>query len=132
MATSYCPTLGTDPAVLFASGGYATFMNLAPRTFEEALRLTQTLGDFAVTPISFNATFNFEDQLTPFQRPLRPDVDMTGFRFNTPPAPGADGFLDLEAPLPAGTAGKQDLCVRFTGDTRPQMWVLDRITLQPR
>lgn len=89
MVTSYCPTLGTDPAVLFASGGYSTFMNLAPRTFEEALRLTQTLGDFAVTPISFNATFNFEDQLTPFQRPLRPDVDMTGFRFNTPPAPGA-------------------------------------------
>jgi hexosaminidase len=49
-----------------------------------------------------------------------------------PAAPGADGFLDLDAPLPAGTAGKQDLCVRFTGDTRPQMWVLDRITLQPR
>ena len=49
-----------------------------------------------------------------------------------PAAPGADGFLDLEAPLPAGTAGRQDLCVRFTGDTRPQMWVLDRITLQPR
>ena len=49
-----------------------------------------------------------------------------------PAAPNADGFLDLEAALPAGTTGKQDLCVRFTGDTRPQMWVLDRITLQPR
>jgi len=49
-----------------------------------------------------------------------------------PAAPDADGFLDLEATLPAGTTGKQDLCVRFTGDTRPQMWVLDRITLQPR
>ena len=49
-----------------------------------------------------------------------------------PASPGADGFLNLDAPLPAGTAGRQDLCVRFTGDTRPQMWVLDRITLQPR
>ena len=49
-----------------------------------------------------------------------------------PAAPNADGFLDLEAPLPAGTTGRQDLCVRFTGDTRPQMWVLDRITLQPQ
>ncbi|MEL1263246.1 family 20 glycosylhydrolase [Pseudoxanthomonas putridarboris] len=49
-----------------------------------------------------------------------------------PAAPDADGFLELDAPLPAGTSGKQDLCLRFTGDTRPQMWVLDRVTLRPR
>ncbi len=49
-----------------------------------------------------------------------------------PAAPGADGFLELDAPLPTGTGGRQDLCLRFTGDTRPQMWVLDRATLQPR
>ena len=28
--------------------------------------------------------------------------------------------------------GTQDLCVRFTGDTRPTMWVVDEVTLQPR
>lgn len=89
MTSTLCPTLGTDPAVLFASGGYSTFMNLAPRTFDEALRMSETLGNFAVTPISFNATFNFEDQLTPFRRPLRPDIDMDAFDFNAPAAPGA-------------------------------------------
>jgi hexosaminidase len=33
--------------------------------------------------------------------------------------------------LPAPTTGLRDLCIRFTGDTRPAMWVLDRITLLP-
>ena len=49
-----------------------------------------------------------------------------------PAAPGADGFITLEAALPRAVKGKQDLCVRFTGDTRPTMWVLDGLTLVPR
>jgi hexosaminidase len=48
-----------------------------------------------------------------------------------PAAPGGDGFVDLVLPLPAGTKA-DDLCVYFTGDTRPVMWVLDRIRLLPR
>jgi len=49
-----------------------------------------------------------------------------------PAAPGADGFIEVTAPLPADIAGRRDLCLRFTGDTRPRMWVLDRATLVPR
>jgi len=49
-----------------------------------------------------------------------------------PAAPGADGFITLEAALPRSLKGTQNLCVRFTGDTRPTMWVLDEMTLQPR
>lgn len=48
-----------------------------------------------------------------------------------PAQPDADGFITLSAPLPAQSAAA-DLCVRFTGDTRPTMWVLDRITLVPQ
>ena len=48
-----------------------------------------------------------------------------------PAAPGADGFLELDAELPPDLSGRQDLCLRFTGDSRPQMWVLDRVSLQP-
>jgi hexosaminidase len=47
-----------------------------------------------------------------------------------PATPGKDGFLDLTLPLPAQAEAK-DLCVYFTGDTRPAMWVLDRIRLLP-
>ncbi|TWI05895.1 hexosaminidase [Luteimonas cucumeris] len=43
----------------------------------------------------------------------------------------ADGFVTLKAELPAATAGSHDLCVVFTGDTRPAMWALDRISLLP-
>ncbi|WP_295516480.1 family 20 glycosylhydrolase [uncultured Stenotrophomonas sp.] len=42
----------------------------------------------------------------------------------------ADGFVTLRAPLPKGISGRDDLCINFTGDTRPAMWVLDEMTLQ--
>lgn len=47
-----------------------------------------------------------------------------------PAAPDADGFVTLKAPLKA-TTSPQNLCIFFTGDTRPTMWVLDRVTLRP-
>ncbi|SBV36810.1 Beta-N-acetylhexosaminidase [uncultured Stenotrophomonas sp.] len=46
-----------------------------------------------------------------------------------PAAPDADGFIELEAPL-APAAARGDLCIRFSGDTRPDMWVLDWVRLQ--
>ena len=48
-----------------------------------------------------------------------------------PAQPDADGFITLRAPLQNAPA-KSDLCIRFTGDTRPTMWVLDRVMLVPR
>jgi hexosaminidase len=46
-----------------------------------------------------------------------------------PAAPGADGFLELEAPITA-TDTPTNLCIRFTGDTRPNMWTLDNVELE--
>lgn len=46
-----------------------------------------------------------------------------------PPHPDADGFITLEAKLPRNVAGTTDLCINFTGDTRPTLWVLDEVTL---
>lgn len=45
-----------------------------------------------------------------------------------PEAPDADGFVDLRLPL-VEAPEHADLCLWFTGDTRPAMWVLDRIRL---
>lgn len=47
-----------------------------------------------------------------------------------PARPDADGFVTLKAPLSAHPA-TGDLCIVFTGDTRPTMWVVDRVTLRP-
>jgi len=48
-----------------------------------------------------------------------------------PAKPGADGFYTLRAKLPKSTPAQADLCLYFTGDTRPVMWVLDQLTLDP-
>ncbi len=42
----------------------------------------------------------------------------------------ADGFVTLRARLRDAPADAE-LCLWFTGDTRPAMWVLDRVTLLP-
>ena len=47
-----------------------------------------------------------------------------------PERPGDSGFLDVEVAVPAG-AGTSDLCFTTTGDTRPDMWVLDQVRLLP-
>lgn len=48
-----------------------------------------------------------------------------------PAQPDANGFVTLKAAIPAQTK-PTDLCLWFTGDTRPTMWVLDRVTLAPK
>ncbi|GAB3312675.1 beta-N-acetylhexosaminidase [Luteimonas notoginsengisoli] len=47
-----------------------------------------------------------------------------------PAAPGDDGFITLRAPLSAGQRASANLCIVFTGDTRPAMWAVDRVTLR--
>ncbi len=46
-----------------------------------------------------------------------------------PAAPDADGFVTLHAVLARRLDAPHALCIRFSGDFRPQMWVLDRATL---
>ncbi len=49
-----------------------------------------------------------------------------------PEGTDADGFINISAALPESAAGKQDLCILLTGNTRPLMWVVDRVDLVPR
>jgi len=48
-----------------------------------------------------------------------------------PATPAADGFAEVEAAWSTPVDGARELCIRFSGDTRPAMWVLDTITLLP-
>jgi hypothetical protein len=45
-----------------------------------------------------------------------------------PAQPDADGFITLQALIPPQSQ-PADLCIYFTGDTRPTMWVLDKVKL---
>lgn len=47
-----------------------------------------------------------------------------------PQSTGADGFAEFRLALPA-RSGREDLCLYFTGDTRPTYWAIDAVTLLP-
>ena len=47
-----------------------------------------------------------------------------------PPQPDADGFITLRTRLLRHVDANEDLCIRFGGDFRPDMWVVDKVTLQ--
>lgn len=46
-----------------------------------------------------------------------------------PAGSDADGFTTLRATLGRRLDAPHSLCIRFSGDFRPRMWVLDRVTL---
>lgn len=52
-----------------------------------------------------------------------------------PADPDADGFITLRTPIDTTAIASRDatdLCLTFTGDTRPTMWVIDAVTLKPQ
>ncbi|MBS0227093.1 MAG: hypothetical protein JSS23_00170 [Proteobacteria bacterium] len=81
---TFCPTLSSDPAIVFAEGGYDLFMTLGKELYQLAEQELQALSAVYIQPITFNADFDFDGQLTPFQRPPTPDIDWSQFGFRDP------------------------------------------------
>lgn len=89
-AADPCPyIIAGDPAVIFADGGYSVFMDLAPRAFTDASQYASELTNIIIEPVQFTASFDFDGDLAPFQRPQRPTIDGEGFNFNMPAQPPA-------------------------------------------
>lgn len=87
MAQTWCPATGDFAAVL-VDQAHTKFMDRGDDIYETAIN---SLGDLsALTPpvYSFNIDFDFDGQLTPFQRPGRPTLDTASFQFQSPPAVG--------------------------------------------
>ncbi|MGD9643799.1 MAG: hypothetical protein AB7V08_13800 [Elusimicrobiales bacterium] len=82
--SSFCTDPSTDPALAFVSGGYDTFVNLARDSYELAIEQTNALNNFEVQPLEFNVSFNFDGQLAPFQRPIKPELNLDGLNFQDP------------------------------------------------
>lgn len=87
MAT-YCPDLSGDFAALVVSQGHTTFTNLATHTYDLAIEQANALADFVATPYAFNVDYNFNGQLTPFQRPIAPTLNLGDYNLNAPSQPG--------------------------------------------
>lgn len=110
MSTTFCPDLSGDPAVLFVGGGYEKFMQLSNDTYRLALNAANGLRGFTVKPITFNASFDFAEDLRTFERPTRPDIDTTAFTFQRPAMPAAPASFDAGevalTPAPTLTAAE--------------------------
>lgn len=87
MAVQPCPIIVSSPAAQAVGGAYDLFMNLAPAAYQQAVELTNSLSELLIQPVDFTASFDFDGQLTPFQRPPRPSIDAARFDFHTPASP---------------------------------------------
>jgi len=97
MAVTFCPDNSTDPAVLFVDGGYTMFTNLANKTYELATRSINDLDDFNIEPVGFNASFDFNGELTAFIRPNRPEFNTSELVYREPDAvPDAPQYVSTD------------------------------------
>lgn len=93
MANTWCPDLSGDLAVELVGDAHAVFMQRGTQTYNTAIDGLNAIGDITLAPFEFSISFDFDGQLTPFQRPPRPDVDAGEFAMVAPTAPGsAPGF----------------------------------------
>lgn len=118
--TTFCPSDGTDPAVLFVSGGYEKFMNLVNSSYASAMGAATSLGGFTARPVAFTASFDFNEDLRAFVRPTRPEVDTSAFTLNIPAMPAApESFNAADVALtPAPEFTAQEPTMAFV--PRPQ------------
>lgn len=96
--TSFCPTLSADPAIDFVAAGHNTFINLATKTYDLAVQQVDGLARFAAMPTSFSVNFDFDDQLTPFVRPLAPTLNPADFLLQVPATPALPPQFDAQTP----------------------------------
>lgn len=78
----------SDPAVLFVEAGQSIFLTQAQTTLQQAQQYISELAGFVTTPTSVNVSFDFNDQLTPFQRPTRPVLNDADFNLQPQETPG--------------------------------------------
>lgn len=91
MAT-WCPN-ENDLASVLVDNAHATFMTRGTETYNRAMSALSQIGNIPLTPYEYSVSFDFDGQLTPFQRPSRPTLDTSDFNFNAPADPGlAPGF----------------------------------------
>ena len=91
MAT-WCPD-SNDLASVLVDNAHTLFMARGTATYNSAMSSMDRIDDIALTPLDYSIGFNFDGQLAPFMRPLRPTLDNAGFNLNLPPDPGvAPGF----------------------------------------
>lgn len=84
MATTWCPELSGDPAIVLVGQAHDKFFQQGTQTYNLAIENLNALDISGFEPISFSIPFEFDDELTPFQRPTRPAFDDSALEFRDP------------------------------------------------
>lgn len=93
MAT-WCPDLSGDLASILVDNAHTTFMARGTQTYNTAINSLNAMNNIVLEPYEFSVDFDFDGQLAPFMRPMRPTLDSAGFNLNMPTIPGAaPGFV---------------------------------------
>lgn len=115
MASTWCipPSSGVYSLV---GDAHTNFTRKGDDLYKLVVDGLNDLDNTGITPVEFNITFDFDGQLTPFQRPATPELDAGAFQFQRPgdvappptfmPAP-IDGSAppELDAVAPTLTFG---------------------------
>lgn len=103
MSTTWCPQVNS-PAYVLVGQAHDKFMSLGTSTYNMVVGSLEGMDQIALNPYDFNVTFNFDNQLTPFVRPLAPTLNVSDFVVNVPapvtapPAYNGEAVVFDEAP----------------------------------
>lgn len=85
-------------AVQFVQEGQNKFLGKAELTLAQAMAQISALSHFVTTPTAFSVGFDFNDQLTKFQRPQTPPLDTAGFDLRPQETPALPAEFDPQTP----------------------------------
>lgn len=84
MATTWCPALSADPAVMYVGDAHDKFMDLGVKTYNLAVQNLDDLNDIVMDPYVFNVDFSYVDPQAVFIRPQKPIIDPNDLEFRDP------------------------------------------------
>lgn len=119
-------------AVQFVQEGHNKFLGKAESTLAEAIAQITALSHFNTTPTAFNVSFDYNDHLAPFQRPVSPVLDSAGFALRPLDLPGLPPAFDLHT-VDVGTTPEYDLVAPVIAfAAKPERPVIARPTAPAR
>ena len=83
MSTTWC-LAPNSPAYNLVGDAHTKFTRKGDELYQLVVEQLGDLDDVGITPVEFNVTFDFDGQLTPFQRPAAPTLDASAFQLRMP------------------------------------------------
>jgi hypothetical protein len=121
-----------SPAVQFVQEGHNKFLGQVQTLLTSSVSQLDALAHFTTAPTTFSVNFDFNGQLTPFQRPTAPTIDETEFALQPQEQPGLPPAFAAETPDIAALPDYDVTAPTFTFGPRPERPAIARPTAPAR